>query len=168
MVATSNSVSGFVNGLFYGLYNILKPFIGRLLSAHALLLAHSRFGGRAVSTPTRPCQSRLPTPDCVSPHCPAPFDYGYLVRLAMQPVLDSIVSLGARSETRLQSTLEPSGLPLRMPFSEKNRRERSELGGSVWSHSLRKYATLTIGLLFVNFPVCPVPTTLRTSILSVW
>ena len=104
----------------------------------------------------------------VSPHCPAPFDYGYLVRLAMQPVLDSIVSLGARSETRLQSTLEPSGLPLRMPFSEKNRRERSELGGSVWSHSLRKYATLTIGLLFVNFPVCPVPTTLRTSILSVW
>ena len=46
-----------------------------------------------------------------------PFDYG---DLAMRPVLNSNASLGARSETRLQSTLEPSGLPLRMPFSEKS------------------------------------------------
>src|SRR6516165_2298464 len=47
MVATSNSVSGFVNVVLYGLYNILKPSIGRLLSAHALFFAHCRFGGRA-------------------------------------------------------------------------------------------------------------------------
>ena len=48
MVATSNSVSGFVYVLFYGLYNILKLFIGRLLSAHGMFLAHGRFDGRAT------------------------------------------------------------------------------------------------------------------------
>src|SRR6516165_2352529 len=63
MVATSNSVSGFVNVLFYRRYNILKPFIGRLLSAHAVVFGtlpdwrSSAFHALV----TRPCQSRSPT-----------------------------------------------------------------------------------------------------------
>ena len=44
-----------------------------------------------------------------------------LVRLAYAACIEcSIASLGAGNEARLQSTLEPSGLPLRMPFSEKS------------------------------------------------